>query len=230
MAAASTAAAATATALYAAPHDRRQNTATSSGPDAYGAVTDGGGNLIGDGMDMAGLTNGTNGDQVGGGGQTDQPAARAPRQLRRPDTDDGPPPRQPGHRRGQGRDVRAAPPTGAGASKDQRGVARPAGAHCDIGAFEARFTLTVSSGTPQLANLSRPFARPLAVTLGGADAPRTERCAGDVHGPSVGGASATLGTPNRRRLTRVGRPVWRRRPRQHGHVYGDGERTGCDRR
>ncbi|MGI8857866.1 MAG: choice-of-anchor Q domain-containing protein [Thermomicrobiales bacterium] len=173
-----------------------KNTATSGGPDASGAVTDGGGNLIGDGTGMTGLTNGTNGDQVG-------TAANPINPLLAPLGNYGGPtqtipllPGSPAIDAGKDATCAAALPTGAG-GKDQRGVTRPVGAHCDIGAFEARFTLTVSGGTPQLANLSRPFARPLAVTLGGADAP-ADRSGAPVTFTAhpVGGASATLGTPN----------------------------------
>lgn len=50
-------------------------------------------------------------------------------------------------------------------SHDQRGVVRPQGAACDIGAFESRgFALDVS-GTPQQALTGDDFAQPLQVTL-----------------------------------------------------------------
>ena len=41
------------------------NTASSSDPDVDGMATDGGNNLIGDGTGMSGISNGTDGDQVG---------------------------------------------------------------------------------------------------------------------------------------------------------------------
>jgi len=41
------------------------NTAQTTDPDINGAATDGGGNVIGDGTGLTGITNGTNGDQVG---------------------------------------------------------------------------------------------------------------------------------------------------------------------
>jgi hypothetical protein len=53
---------------------------------------------------------------------------------------------------------------------DQRGVARPQGAHCDIGAFESRgFTLTKSDGDEQTALLNRAFAQPLGVSVASAN-------------------------------------------------------------
>ncbi len=49
---------------------------------------------------------------------------------------------------------------------DQRGVTRPQGAHCDIGAYESRgFTLTKTGGDHQSTPVNTAFALPLQVTL-----------------------------------------------------------------
>ena len=49
---------------------------------------------------------------------------------------------------------------------DARGVARPSGAACDIGAFESRgFTVVGQSGTSQSVSVSTTFALPLALTV-----------------------------------------------------------------
>jgi predicted outer membrane repeat protein len=49
---------------------------------------------------------------------------------------------------------------------DQRGIARPQGAACDIGAFESQgFTLSKAGGDNQQAVIDTAFANPLAVTV-----------------------------------------------------------------
>jgi len=68
---------------------------------------------------------------------------------------------------------------------DQRGVARPQGAGCDIGAFERRdYTPTNTTGNEQAAIVGTAFAIPLAVTVGSATA-----------GNSVSGMSVTFTAP-----------------------------------
>ncbi len=53
---------------------------------------------------------------------------------------------------------------------DQRGVARPQGAGCDMGAYESRgFTLTKNSGDDQAAFVNTPFAEPLVVGVSGVE-------------------------------------------------------------
>jgi hypothetical protein len=48
-------------------------------------------------------------------------------------------------------------------ASDQRGVARPQGSSCDIGAFESRgFTLGSATGTPQSAVIQTSFSSPSA--------------------------------------------------------------------
>ena len=74
------------------------NTATTSGPDALGTFASQGNNLIGE-------TDGSSGWVALRPDRHQRPAAQPPAgttgQLRRPDPDDGPAARQPGHRRGQ---------------------------------------------------------------------------------------------------------------------------------
>jgi hypothetical protein len=49
---------------------------------------------------------------------------------------------------------------------DQRGIARPQGAACDIGAFESEgFSLTLTRGNNQSTLINTAFAQPLSVTL-----------------------------------------------------------------
>jgi hypothetical protein len=49
---------------------------------------------------------------------------------------------------------------------DQRGVPRPRGDNCDIGAYESRgFTLTSTDGTLQEGTVNTAFANPLALTV-----------------------------------------------------------------
>jgi uncharacterized repeat protein (TIGR01451 family) len=58
---------------------------------------------------------------------------------------------------------------GAAVLRDQRGIARPQGAVCDIGAFESRgFTLTASAGNGQVTTVGTAFAAPLVVQVGSA--------------------------------------------------------------
>jgi predicted outer membrane repeat protein len=69
--------------------------------------------------------------------------------------------------------------------QDQRGVARPQGAHCDIGAFESRgFTLTKAGGDNQSTPISTTFTLPLSVTLS------------ETGGNALSGASITFAAPN----------------------------------
>jgi predicted outer membrane repeat protein len=49
---------------------------------------------------------------------------------------------------------------------DARGMARPSGQTCDVGAFESRgFTVAGQSGSPQSTSVSTTFALPLALTI-----------------------------------------------------------------
>lgn len=50
--------------------------------------------------------------------------------------------------------------------RDQRGVARPQGSTCDIGAFESQgFVLNKAGGDNQVAVIGQPFALPLVITV-----------------------------------------------------------------
>ena len=52
------------------------------------------------------------------------------------------------------------------ASIDARGISRPQGLHCDIGAFESRgFTMTATGGDNQSAPINEAFAQSLAVSV-----------------------------------------------------------------
>jgi len=79
---------------------------------------------------------------------------------------------------------------------DQRGVARPQGAGCDIGAFESRgFTLTKTGGDNQSTSINNAFAQPLALSVTSANG---EPVDGGlvIFTPPTSGASATItGSP-----------------------------------
>ena len=78
-------------------------------------------------------------------------------------------------------------------STDERGVNRPKGAVSDIGAFESNgFTIAVTSGGGQSANITEPFASPLIVKVTAND-PDEPVAGGEVtfRGPASG-ASATV--------------------------------------
>jgi len=54
------------------------------------------------------------------------------------------------------------------ASTDQRGISRPQGTHCDMGAFESRgFKLSITSGDNQSAEIHSAFTQALALTVEG---------------------------------------------------------------
>jgi len=128
------------------------NTATGSGPDIDGAVTSQGYNLFGSttGATIGGDTTGNLtsaapllGALANNGGLTHTLALLA-----------GSPA------------INAGTCTGAPAT-DQRGMARPQNAMCDIGAYErgAPATLTATAGTPQTAPISSAFATALAARV-----------------------------------------------------------------
>lgn len=104
-----------------------QNTSPAS-PDASGAFTDNGFNLIGDVTGSSGLTNGANGTLAGDVGSPLDP-------LLEPLSDNGGP--TPTHALGSGSAALDRIPFASCPSLfDQRGYARPVNALCDIGAFE----------------------------------------------------------------------------------------------
>jgi len=89
-----------------------------------------------------------------------------------------------------------APNYGAG-GLDQRGIARPQGTHCDIGAFESRgFTLTVSGGNNQSAVLNTTFSNPLQVSVSPVSAGEPVDGGTVIFTPPGSGASALItGSP-----------------------------------
>ena len=82
-------------------------------------------------------------------------------------------------------------------STDQRGVARPQGMACDIGAFESRgFTLAIAGGNNQSAAINTVFANPLRVTV------TADNASEPVNGgqvtftaPASGASAAITGSP-----------------------------------
>ncbi len=67
---------------------------------------------------------------------------------------------------------------------DQRGISRPQGVHCDIGAFESQgFSLVKTSGDSQSTAVSTAFATPLSVAVASA------------HGEPVAGGQVTFTAP-----------------------------------
>jgi hypothetical protein len=86
---------------------------------------------------------------------------------------------------------------------DQRGVARPQGVACDIGAFESRgFSLALIGGNNQSAPINAPFAQPLSVAV--------SSTAGEPVGPggviafTAPGAGASLAPPVLTAMTDAG--------------------------
>ncbi|MGI8691106.1 MAG: choice-of-anchor Q domain-containing protein, partial [Thermomicrobiales bacterium] len=154
------------------------NTAPTA-PDISGPVTSHGHNLIGNTSGSTGIANGTNGDIVnpmpllaplGAYGGPTETIALLPGS---PAIDVIP----------------AANHCGTGdptVDKDQRGVTRPVGAHCDIGAFESQgFILTKTSGDNQRAVAGTTFTNPLVVTV-------TPSAAGAADNEPVNGGVVTF--------------------------------------
>ncbi len=78
---------------------------------------------------------------------------------------------------------------------DARGVARPQGAHCDIGAFESsRFTLAIAGGNNQSALVNAAFAQPLWVSVIANNASEPVNGGKVTFTPPALGASASLAT------------------------------------
>lgn len=134
------------------------NTVPSNGfsPDLVATVVSGSTfNVVGDGAGANGLMNGTNGNRVGGNG------APALNPLLGPLANNGGPTLtrlpQPGSPLIDGGDTTC--PTGI--TTDQRGIPRPQGAKCDIGAVEVG---TAPTPTPNPAPPTRPPGTPNATT------------------------------------------------------------------
>ena len=76
---------------------------------------------------------------------------------------------------------------------DQRGVTRPQGASCDMGAYEARpFSLTLDGGNSQAAFLNGLFANPLLVTVSATEGDPVDGGRVTFTGPTSG-AGTTFG-------------------------------------
>ncbi|MEI6776479.1 MAG: choice-of-anchor Q domain-containing protein [Chloroflexales bacterium] len=131
------------------------NTSTANKPDLSGAITSNGHNLIGRVDGSTGITHGTNGDIAGNNAEpvvarlailADYQGTTYTHAL-----------------------LPGSPAIDAGANcaaTDQRGIARPQGSACDIGAFESRgFTLALTSGDNQRTRTGTAFAAPLVVTV-----------------------------------------------------------------
>jgi hypothetical protein len=79
---------------------------------------------------------------------------------------------------------------------DQRGVSRPQGTHCDIGAFESRrFSLTVTSGNNQSAAVNTAFAQFLTVSVRSAYAEPVNGGAITFTPPASGASALIAGSP-----------------------------------
>jgi Ca2+-binding RTX toxin-like protein len=77
---------------------------------------------------------------------------------------------------------------------DQRGVARPQGAHCDIGAFESQgFTLAITGGDNQSTYINTAFADPLALSVTANDSSEPVNGGLVTFTPPDTGASAVIG-------------------------------------
>ncbi len=78
---------------------------------------------------------------------------------------------------------------------DARGVARPIGPHCDIGAFESsRFTLAITGGSNQSTLINTAFAQPLQVSVAANNASEPVNGGQVTFTPPASGASASLVT------------------------------------
>lgn len=78
---------------------------------------------------------------------------------------------------------------------DARGVSRPQGAHCDIGAFESsRFTLVITGGNNQSALINTAFAQPLQVSITPNNGVEPVNGGKVTFTPPASGASAGLAT------------------------------------
>jgi parallel beta-helix repeat protein len=78
---------------------------------------------------------------------------------------------------------------------DARGISRPIGPHCDIGAFESsRFTLAITGGNNQSALINTGFAQPLRVSVMANNASEPVNGGQVMFTPPTSGASANLVT------------------------------------
>ena len=84
---------------------------------------------------------------------------------------------------------------GACPATDARGISRPIGPHCDIGAFESsRFTLAITGGNNQSTLINTAFAQPLRVSVTANNASEPVNGGKVMFTPPASGASANLVT------------------------------------
>jgi hypothetical protein len=122
-------------------------------------------NLIGDGTNMTGISNGSNGNQVGTAGSPINPLLAALGNYGGPTQTHALLPGSPAIDAGDNTFA-----NNVGLTTDQRGGGfnRFVNTTVDIGAFESSgFTITASSGTPQSATIGSAFALPLTASITG---------------------------------------------------------------
>ncbi len=136
------------------------NTASVSAPDVRGAVVSTSGfNLIGNGTDMTGISNGANGNQIGTSRSPIHPLLATLGSYGGPTKTLALLPGSPALDAGSNA-------LDGGATTDQRGDPRIIHGTVDIGAFESQgFTVTVSAGNNQSTRVNTPFGSALAVTV-----------------------------------------------------------------
>ncbi len=150
---------------------------SADGPDVFGAVGAlSSNNLVGDGSDMTGISNATQGNQVGTADNRIDPLLGAPADNGGPTQTMALLPGSPAIDAGSNQIVEYAVDLIRGI--DQRGLARIANGTVDIGAFESRgFTIAVTSGNHQSATVKSAFLDALQATV---SSPYGEPVAGGV--------------------------------------------------
>jgi CSLREA domain-containing protein len=168
-------------------------------PDCFGTVTSQAYNLVGDGTSCTGITHGANGSQVGTQAAPIDARLGALADNGGPTPTHEPEPDSPAVGGGSPALPGGLPP--ACAVTDQRGVARPQGAVCDIGAVETTDTPAVLTLTSMQPNTGGNVGTVSAVLHGdafesGATVRLTRAGAADVVGigPAVAGTGALLAT------------------------------------
>jgi hypothetical protein len=140
------------------------NVAT-NGPDVSGAAASNStNNLVGNGSGLSGISNGTNGNQVGSSTAPINPVLASPGNYGGPTLTMALLPGSPAIAAGS---VASIP---AGITFDQRGLPRTFNANVDIGAFQSRgFAIAISSGNNQAVVMNfhalTPFPSPLVVMV-----------------------------------------------------------------
>ena len=136
-------------------------------------------NLIGDGTNMTGITNGSNGNQVGSAGAPINALLAALANYGGPTQTQALLPGSPAIDAGSNTIA-----NNVGLTTDQRGFSRIINTTVDIGAFESSgFLLTATGGTPQNATIGFAFTSPLIASITG------------FHGEPVNGGIITFTAP-----------------------------------